>query len=100
LGKRFLVTESKAIEFRADLFNLLNHPSRDNPVTDITAADFGKVVSFGSSRELFSLRSSSASNANVLGELGFEEAPVNGQEIEYPTCATQNQSRMSSTDWG
>jgi hypothetical protein len=49
LEKRFVVTESKALEFHADFFNLLNHPNRDNPISDITAADFGKVVSFSSS---------------------------------------------------
>jgi hypothetical protein len=47
--KRFVITESKALEFHADFFDLLNHPNRDNPVSDITAADFGKLVSFSSS---------------------------------------------------
>jgi hypothetical protein len=49
VGKRFPLTESRALEFHADFFNLLNHPNRDNPVSDITTADFGKVLSFSSS---------------------------------------------------
>jgi hypothetical protein len=48
-GKRFALTESKSLAFHADLFNLLNHPSRDNPLSDISAADFGKVLGFSSS---------------------------------------------------
>jgi hypothetical protein len=49
VGKRFPLAESKALEFHADFFNLLNHPNRDNPVSDISTADFGKVLSFSSS---------------------------------------------------
>ena len=48
-GKRFPLAESKALEFHADFFNLLNHRNRDNPATDITNADFGKILSFSSS---------------------------------------------------
>jgi len=47
--KRFPLTESSAIEFHADFFNLLNHPNRDNPVSNISTADFGKILSFSSS---------------------------------------------------
>lgn len=49
VGKRFSLTESKAVEFKVDFFNLLNHPNRDNPVSDISTADFGKILSFSSS---------------------------------------------------
>jgi hypothetical protein len=49
LGKRFPLTESKSVEFPADFFNLPKHANRDNPVSDITSADFGKVLSSSSS---------------------------------------------------
>jgi hypothetical protein len=49
LGKQFPLAESRALEFRADFFNVLNHPNRDNPVSDISNTDFGKVLSFSSS---------------------------------------------------
>jgi len=49
LGKLFPLTESKAFEFRADFFNALNHANRDNPISDISSSDFGKVLSFSSS---------------------------------------------------
>jgi hypothetical protein len=55
VGKRFLLTESKSIEFRADFFNLPNHASRDNPVSDISNADFGKVLAFSSSPRIVQL---------------------------------------------
>ena len=46
--KQFPRTESRALEFH-DFFNLLNHPNRNKPVSDISTADFGKVLSFSSS---------------------------------------------------
>src|SRR6266550_2870354 len=50
VGKRFPLAESRAaLEFHADFFNILNHPNRDNPVSDISTTDFGKVLSFSSS---------------------------------------------------
>jgi TonB dependent receptor len=55
VGKRFALAESKTLEFHADFFNALNHPSRDNPVSDISTADFGKVLSFSSSPRIIQL---------------------------------------------
>jgi len=54
-GKRFPLTESKGFEFRADFFNLLNHGDRDNPISDISAGDFGRIVSFSSSPRIIQL---------------------------------------------
>jgi hypothetical protein len=47
--KLFPLAESRALEFQVDFFNLFNHPNRDNPVSDISTADFGKVLRFSSS---------------------------------------------------
>lgn len=55
VGKQFLLTESTNLEFHADFFNLLNHASRDNPVSDISVADFGRIVSFSSSPRIVQL---------------------------------------------
>ncbi len=49
LGKRFALSESKFVELHADFFNVLNHANHDNPVSDISTPDFGKVLSFSSS---------------------------------------------------
>jgi len=54
-GKRFPLTESKGLEFRADFFNLLNHGDRDDPISDISAGDFGRIVSFSSSPRIIQL---------------------------------------------
>jgi hypothetical protein len=44
IGKRFNVTERQRIEFRAELFNVLNHVSFGPPGRDITApASFGAI---------------------------------------------------------
>jgi hypothetical protein len=48
-GRRFLLAESKSIGFRVDFFNALNHANQDNPISDISSTDFGKVLSFSSS---------------------------------------------------
>jgi len=49
VGKHFAASESKAIELRADFFNLLNHANRNNPISDITSPGFGRALSFSSS---------------------------------------------------
>jgi hypothetical protein len=53
--KRFPLTESKDLRFRADFFNLLNHANQDGPVNDIDAGDFGRIVSFASSPRIIQL---------------------------------------------
>jgi len=55
LAKGFAMGEKKQLEFRADFFNVLNHPNRDNPVSDITAPQFGKILSFSSSPRITQL---------------------------------------------
>jgi Carboxypeptidase regulatory-like domain/TonB dependent receptor len=55
IGKGFPLTESKALEFHADFFNLFNHASRNNPISDISASDFGRIVSFSSSPRILQL---------------------------------------------
>jgi hypothetical protein len=44
LTRRFRVTESKGIEFRAEFFNLLNHVNLANPMSD-----FNGIASSGGS---------------------------------------------------
>jgi hypothetical protein len=66
--KRLPLSESKAIELRADFFNLLNHANRSNPISDISVAgsvgptgrilgpgDFGRSLSFDSSPRIIQL---------------------------------------------
>jgi hypothetical protein len=55
LARSFAAGEEKHLEFRADFFNVLNHPDRNNPVSDITAPQFGKIVSFSSSPRIVQL---------------------------------------------
>jgi hypothetical protein len=55
VGKGFSLTESKNLQFRADFFNLLNHANRDNPISDISTGDFGKILSFSSSPRIIQL---------------------------------------------
>jgi hypothetical protein len=37
------VTESKDIQFRGELFNLLNHTNFRLPVSDISSPNFGQI---------------------------------------------------------
>jgi hypothetical protein len=45
LFKNFAITERIKLEFRAEAFNIANHPQYANPNTDITAANFGQITS-------------------------------------------------------
>jgi hypothetical protein len=38
IPKRFLLTESKALRFQDDFFNLLNHANHDGPLNHIAPA--------------------------------------------------------------
>src|SRR5882724_2422143 len=49
IARRFPLTESKNLEFHADLFNVFNHANRDTPISDISRSDFGRVLAFSSS---------------------------------------------------
>jgi hypothetical protein len=55
IGKGFPFAESSTLEFHADFFNLFNHASRNNPISDISAGDFGRIVSFSSSPRIIQL---------------------------------------------
>ena len=41
--KNFKVTESKQFQFRAEFFNLLNHPNFFVPDSDISSPTFGQI---------------------------------------------------------
>ena len=43
------------LELRWEIFNLLNHANRDNPISDISTGDFGKILSFSSSPRIIQL---------------------------------------------
>ena len=70
LSKRFRLDESKNIEFRAEMFNLLNHVNLSNPISDFNAVsatgsfdpntgriinpgDFGRITSTSNNPRLF-----------------------------------------------
>ncbi|MDQ2773850.1 MAG: carboxypeptidase regulatory-like domain-containing protein [Acidobacteriota bacterium] len=44
LFKNFSVTESKRVQFRAEVFNTLNHPNLGLPVNDLASPDFGQIL--------------------------------------------------------
>ena len=71
--KRWPIRESSSLEFRADFFNLFNHPNRNNPVSDISTVlatggnidpvtgkilnpgDFGRIFGVSSSPRIIQL---------------------------------------------
>jgi hypothetical protein len=44
LMRRFKLTERHAVEFRAEAFNILNHPVFNNPSATLTSSNFGKIL--------------------------------------------------------
>jgi hypothetical protein len=59
LSKTTLITETVNIQFRAEAFNLLNHPNFAQPNQTVTSADFGRITAtrtargdLGSSRQI------------------------------------------------
>jgi hypothetical protein len=43
LGRRFRLTESNLLEFRAEAFNIFNRPNFDVPQNDVASPSFGKI---------------------------------------------------------
>ena len=61
LGKNFPITERVRLTFRADAFNVFNHPNFDLPSTDITdsSVQFGAISEHGWHRDQTTARSAS-----------------------------------------
>ena len=45
LSKRTPINERFTLNFRAEAFNLLNHPNYGNPVTNFSSGAFGRITS-------------------------------------------------------
>jgi hypothetical protein len=43
LIRKFRLTESKTLEFRAEMFNILNSPNFVTPVSDVASSSFGQI---------------------------------------------------------
>ena len=52
LAKTFTLTESKHLQFRAESFNLTNHPNFGLPVNDMASPNFGRILESGPPRLL------------------------------------------------
>jgi hypothetical protein len=50
--KMIPITESVRVDFRAEMFNILNHPQFNNPVADPTNPAFGRLTSVKDAREI------------------------------------------------
>jgi len=50
LSRRLPMSSEKALELRAEVFNLLNAPPFGNPVATVGAANFGSIISAGDPR--------------------------------------------------
>ena len=55
LQKNFTVTENKKFQFRADFFNLLNHPNFDLPVGNLSSAAAGTITGMNGNSRLIQL---------------------------------------------
>jgi len=55
LQKNFPITESKKFQFRADFFNLLNHPNFGLPTANLNSGQFGTISSMNGNPRLMQL---------------------------------------------
>jgi hypothetical protein len=49
-AKNFLLTEGVRLQFRAESFNVADHPNFGLPVADIASANFGRILQAGRAR--------------------------------------------------
>jgi hypothetical protein len=50
--KNFRVTESQSVQFRAEFYNLFNHANLNNPTTNFSSGNFGRILSASSPRTI------------------------------------------------
>jgi hypothetical protein len=48
--KTFELTERTRLQFRAEMFNVANHPNFGLPIADLASADFGRILQAGPAR--------------------------------------------------
>jgi hypothetical protein len=48
--KHFPITETKSLQFRAEIFNLFNEVNLGSPNATLTSPSFGRILSSGSPR--------------------------------------------------
>ncbi|HKR30311.1 MAG TPA: hypothetical protein VJT08_07530, partial [Terriglobales bacterium] len=51
-ARSFPIHEQTSLKFRVDAFNAFNHPTFDNPSTDLTSNNYGHVTGSGGGRSL------------------------------------------------
>jgi hypothetical protein len=52
LVRTFVLTSATRLQFRAEAFNIANHPNFGLPVADLNSANFGRILSAGPARML------------------------------------------------
>jgi hypothetical protein len=52
LLKNFRFTEQRYFQFRAEAYNLFNHPNMDNPNTNMRSRDFGRILNLSGNRTM------------------------------------------------
>jgi len=48
--KNFQIAEGTGLQFRAESFNVANHPNFGLPVADVASVNFGRIAQAGSTR--------------------------------------------------
>ena len=83
LFKNVAVKGPQSFQFRAEIFNFLNHANLNNPSTDPTSATFGRVTGKDNSRRDIQL----SLRVPVLSRTGVFITPNAQLPIHFPSCA-------------
>jgi len=83
--KQFVIHENVRLQFRADAFNVFNEVNLGNPITTMTAANFGKITSAASPRICSSV-SSFCFNPIVVDHNAIRDSVGNRLALQLHSC--------------
>ena len=83
-SKTTAIGEALSLQFRAEVFNIFNHPNFGQPVNQVTSAQFGQILS----------------TRTVRGDLGSSAADPVGSEADLLSGGVRRESGLAGRGSG